>query len=123
MSTSEKVVIPRTARKPQDHLKAVTKAKAEATGMNLSIEFTGVTYIIDREVIDDTELMELIADMQNNPVFLTKVVRSILGTDQWAKFLASNRDKKSGRVPTAPLWAIFNILDDALGKSSASPTS
>ena len=125
MTTSEetpKVVIPANAKKPSDHKKSAALAKAEAQSTNIVIEYNGITYVLEREVIDDVELLELIGDMTSNPILLPKVVRSILGLDQWAKFKDSNRND-AGRVPSERMRELFELLDAAAGKSSASPAS
>lgn len=115
-----KVVIPANAKKPTDHKKS--KAQLEAEGANISVEYAGDTYTFERDAFDDVELLELIADLIDNGVKLPQVVRTILGPDQWEQFKNTNRDKK-GRVPSEHLQALFGLIDEAAGKSFASPTS
>ena len=119
---SDKVAIPEGAKKPTDHKKSVELAKAEAQGTDIVIEYNGITYVLEREVIDDVELLELIGDMTSNPILLPKVIRTILGLDQWAKFKDSNRNE-AGRIPSGCMRELFELLDTAAGKSSASPAS
>lgn len=105
--------VPSTAKKPADHAKA---AKAEAKGEDIAFDHDGVTYTIERDVMDDVEILELIGDMTTNPILLPKVVRTMLGTDQWAAFKDAHRNAK-GRVPSDELMGLFEALDDAAGKS------
>lgn len=109
--------VPQDHKKPADHA-----AKAEAEALDLSVEHNEVTYVIEREVVNDVEILELIGDMAENSLLLPKVVRTMLGTAQWAKFKDTNRND-AGRVPIERLQELFEALDDAAGKSSASPTS
>jgi hypothetical protein len=115
-----KVVIPPNAKKPQDHKKS--KAQLEAEAASISVEYAGDTYTFERDAFDDVDLLELISDMMDNSVKLPQVMRTILGPDQWAKFKNTNRNVK-GRVPLEHLRDLFGLIDEAAGKSSASPTS
>jgi hypothetical protein len=103
--------VPSTAKKPADHA-----AKAEAKGEDIAFDHDGVTYTIERDVVDDVEILELIGDMTTNPILLPKVVRTMLGPDQWAAFKDSHRNAK-GRVPSDELRGLFEAIDDAAGKS------
>lgn len=115
--------IPAGAKKPQDHqLKKKSAAQLEAENSDILVEYAGETYTIERDVVNDVELLELIADMTTNPILLSKVVRTILGVKQWAKFKDNNRNE-SGRVPAKHLHELFDAIDTAVGKSAASPTS
>jgi len=103
---------PSTAKKPADHA-----AKAEAKGEDIAFDHDGVTYTIERDVVDDVEILELIGDMTTNPILLPKVVRTMLGAIQWAAFKDAHRNAK-GRVPSDQLRGLFEAIDDAAGKSA-----
>lgn len=42
---------------------------------------SGFNYHIDENVLQDYELLEAIAETEKNPIFITKVVRMLLGED------------------------------------------
>lgn len=42
---------------------------------------SGFNYHIDENVLQDYELLEAIAETEKNPIFITKVVRMLLGDD------------------------------------------
>jgi len=106
-------------RKPQDHA-----AKAEAKGEDVKFDHEGVHYVIDRDNVDNLELMEFVEDEQ-----YIKAIRGYLGVDQWAKFKDSHRDEK-GRVDSKAFEPFLNAAMVAVGggkkespNSPASPTS
>jgi hypothetical protein len=114
--------IPEGAKKPQDHA-----AKAEALDQSVAIEHNGQRYEIDRDALDDVETLNLIGKMQvmaerQQGLMIPVVVERILGEQQYAMFLRSNRGQ-NGRVPTAPLFELWNEIDTAAGKLSASSGS
>jgi len=107
---------PKKARQPADHA-----AKAEAKGDDITIDYGGVVYVIERAVVNDANLVDMIADMMDNPVLLPRVVRTMLGPEQWARFKTAASDK-DGRLPLERLGELFQALDDAAGKSVTSPS-
>lgn len=42
---------------------------------------SGFNYHIDENILQDYELLEAIAETEKNPIFITKVVRILLGDD------------------------------------------
>ena len=109
--------VPKGAKQPQDRL-----LKADATEESVGIDFKGQSYAIDADVFTDVEVLELLADMQENNLLLPRAVRTILGDEQWAAFKAANRNEK-GRVPVDLLGELFEVMDAAVGNSVASPGS
>lgn len=103
---------PSTVKKPADHM----AAKAEANGEDIAFDLDGVTYTMERDVVDDVEILELIGDMTTNPILMPKVVRTMLGPVQWAAYKDAHRNAK-GRVPSDELRRLFEAIDDAAGKS------
>ena len=57
---------------------------------------SGFNYHIDENILQDYELLEAIAETEKNPIFITKVVRMLLGDDT-DKLKEHVRDEK-GRV-------------------------
>ena len=103
--------VPASVKKPADHA-----AKAEAKGEDITFDLDGVTYLMERDVVDDVEILELIGDMTDNPILMPKVVRTMLGAKQWASFKVAHRNEK-GRVPSDELRRLFEAIDDAAGKA------
>lgn len=108
--------IPEGAKKPADRA-----AKAEAKKGSITFEHNGA-YTIKAETFNDVEILELIGDMQENPILLPKVCRTILGQDQWDAWKKASR-LPDGRVPGEALHELFSAMDDAAGNSAASPGS
>jgi len=106
-------------RKPQDHA-----AKAEAKGEDVKFDHEGVHYVIDRDNVNNLELMEFVDDEKWIPA-----IRGYIGRDQWVKFKNANRDDK-GRVDADAFEPFMTAVMAAIGgeaegspSSSASPTS
>ncbi|HCG55327.1 MULTISPECIES: hypothetical protein [Brevibacterium] len=79
--------VPAGAKKPQDH-KPKSADKFE-------LEFEGESYTITKEaLLDDLEVAEYLAEDRTAPLAL----RQILGTEDYARFKNSVRDKKTGRA-------------------------
>ena len=103
--------VPKNVKQPQDHA-----VKAEAKGEDLVVSYNGVDYTIDRDVVDDVEFFELVAEMDSKPYMLTKVVETLLGAEQYAAFKDANRNDR-GRVPIDCLAEFFNAADAMAGNS------
>lgn len=58
----------------------------------------GFEYEIDEEVLDNMELLDAIADADENPINMSKVVRMLLGDEQRKKLYDWLRTEK-GNVP------------------------
>lgn len=113
---------PPSAKKPQDRLPSKA-ARAEAEGRPVHVDFNGSTYTIDREHVDDVELMEKIAEMAEGASYLLPVVvHKMLGDEQWSAFKDANRND-AGRVPSSALESLFDALNSSLGESRASQPS
>lgn len=59
---------------------------------------TGFEFEIDTAKLDNYDLVEYLADMEENPLVVPKIVRLILG-DKQAKSLKEHCREKDGRVP------------------------
>lgn len=104
--------IPKDAKKPQDR-----KAKAEATGEPLRVEYEGHEYVIDREAADNIELMEFVEDEK-----YLSAIRGYLGREQWGVFKDSVRDA-AGRVPAEKFSEFSELIYAAMGNLNASSGS
>ena len=66
----------------------------------------GFAYQIDPDTLNDMELMENLAEVDDNPLLLPKVIRTVLGNDQKKALYDHYRDK-NGRVPASVVSAAF----------------
>ncbi len=55
---------------------------------------TGFNFKIDEETLNDYELLELFADVDDNPLLVPKVVEKLLGEVQKNKLIEHVRDDK-----------------------------
>lgn len=99
--------IPSNVKRPDDH----QSAKEDVTGPVEYVIVDPVTedeYTIDRDALDDAELMEHFTTDN----FVGALIQ-MLGYEQWAKWKTANRDEESGRVRTEPA---ARFLKYALGE-------
>lgn len=66
----------------------------------------GFEYQVDPDTLNDMELMENLAEVDNNPLLLPKVVRAVLGDSQKKALYDHYRDEK-GKVPATAISAAF----------------
>jgi hypothetical protein len=97
-------------------LAAAAEEAAEPDGPP-AVEYDGKTYTIDTDASGDVELIEALAELdEGNQLVLPRVVRSLVGEDQYAAFKEAVRDPETGRVPMASLRDFFRQIDAALGE-------
>lgn len=102
-TTSTDVVETTEAQRPPVHdhkpkAKKKDNRKAAALGEDLTIEFAGSEWTVAASALDDFELLEdLDALDSGNPARLPKVLRRMLGDDQYKRALDALRDG-NGRV-------------------------
>lgn len=60
----------------------------------------GFEYEIDPQNLDDYELLELMGDLEDNPLLVPKIINKILGVEQKDRLLDHLRDE-NGRVKTS----------------------
>lgn len=66
----------------------------------------GFEYQVDPDTLNDMELMENLAEVDNNPLLLPKVICAVLGEDQKKAFYDHYRNK-NGKVPVDVISAAF----------------
>lgn len=66
----------------------------------------GFEYQVDPDALNDMELMETIAEVDDNPLKLPKVIRLVLGDAQKKAFYDHYRND-SGKVPVDVISAAF----------------
>lgn len=113
---TKKTTIPAAPVEPIEPEPETDAAKAEAKGAALVIEHEGVTFTMDREVLDDVELIERIGDFTDGQYsLLPSIMRAMLGREQWEAFKIAHRGE-DGRIPTDAMDQLFNALNAALGE-------
>lgn len=60
---------------------------------------SGFEFEISKDVVNDYELVENLAELEDNPLILAKVIKQILGEEQTEKLKNHVRNEK-GIVPT-----------------------
>ena len=72
---------------------------------------------IDEEALDDMRLLELIAGLEENPLYLTKLLELFLGEGQKEK-LYKHVENKKGRVPVSVLQEELTEIIEQAGEES-----
>lgn len=80
---------------PQDRKPSAAEVqKAEALGTTVAVEFEGTEWQVTANALNDFELLEDIDAIDSgNPARLPKVLRRMLGEDQYRKALDALRDE------------------------------
>lgn len=60
---------------------------------------SGFEYKIEDYVLDNMELLDAIAEVDQNPMALPKVLKMLMGDEQRKKLYDHLRDPKNGNVP------------------------
>lgn len=60
---------------------------------------SGFEYKIEDHALDNMELLDAIAEVDQNPMVLSKVLKMLLGPEQRKKLYDHLRDPKNGNVP------------------------
>ena len=80
---------------------------------------SGFEFEIEDGVLDNMELLDAIAELEENPLKLTKVVKLLLGDETKERLYDHVRNDK-GRVPAEALSTevadIFKLLNDKVKK-------
>lgn len=80
---------------------------------------SGFEFEIEDGVLDNMELLDAIAELEENPLKLTKVVKLLLGDETKERLYDHVRNEK-GRVPAEALSTevadIFKLLNDKVKK-------
>lgn len=82
------------------------------------VDFEGTQYFVDKDAVNDLDVMEDLADIQADPeqnsAMMVRVIRKIVGREQWNKFKDSQRNE-SGRVTGDNLEEFINKIFKAVG--------
>lgn len=75
---------------------------------------SGFAYKIEDHVLDNMELLDAIAEVDQNPMVLSKVLKMLLGTEQRKELYDHLRDPKNGNVP---IVAVSNAVAEIFSGS------
>lgn len=84
----------------------------------LTCEVGGIPVRIRRDAMDDIDVMEMLGEMQDgNQLIMPKLMRSVLGPEQYANVKASLADE-DGRTTASDMVVFFGEVMKALGESA-----
>ena len=74
----------------------------------------GFEFKLDENVANDMEFLDLLVKMDENPIYIGRVLEVLLGSEQKAALYDHIRDKKTGRVPIEQASdMLVEMLEDA----------
>jgi hypothetical protein len=124
-TTSEKAAILATTKRGiAEEVTGVTLPPAPADRVRM-VTWEGHEYAVDPTVMDDVEVLELLADMEEKPYLFAKFVRLILGDEprkaedgsplpsQWESFKEDHKDA-NGRLTVTRLGEFMTVLNKEL---------
>lgn len=88
----------------------------------LTATVRGIPVSVEREALNDIEVMELLGELQDgNPLVLPKLMRAVYGAEQYANIKASLRE--GGRTSSEAVAAFFRESFVALGEEAKNSQS
>ena len=75
---------------------------------------TGFNFEIEDEVLNDYELLEMFAEVDENPLLVPKLVKTILGEEQKNRLIDHVRDEKGRASVDKISMELENILNSLL---------
>ena len=73
---------------------------------------SGFRFSINENVMNDWEMMEKLAEMEDNPLASVAVIKKMLGKNQY-EALKSHLKKKNGRITTEAMMECFTNFMNA----------
>lgn len=84
----------------------------------LTCEVDGIPVCIRRDAMDDIDVMEMLGEMQDgNQFVMPKLMRSVLGAEQYANVKASLADE-GGRTAASDMVTFFGKVMGELGETA-----
>lgn len=77
---------------------------------------SGFEYSIDSNVMDNMELLDAVAEIDSNPLALSKVLKMVLGDEQ-RKALYDHLRQEDGRVPVKAVSEEITDIFTSSGKN------
>ena len=74
---------------------------------------TGFQFNIEEDVLNDYELLEMFADVDENPLLVPKLVKSILGEEQKNKLIEHVKDENGKASVDRVATELENILNSS----------
>lgn len=106
-------------KKPEDHKPKTEKPKVEETPAGWKITHRGIVLNVDREVLDDFELLDDLAELQRSEergaVRVPSMLRRLAGSEGFKAVVDGLRDPKTGRVAASEavvfVFQVFEALN------------
>jgi hypothetical protein len=108
-----------TPKKPEDHKAKSEKPKVVETDSGWRITHRGITLNVEREVLDDFELLDDLAELQRSEskgaVRVPSMLRRLAGPEGFRAVADGLRDPKTGRVAASEavvyVFEVFQALN------------
>lgn len=112
--------IPEGAKTPEDH-----KPKAEEPPPTVSVKIKGREWSIPREALDDFELMDDLAQLDDdgNIVRAASCMRRLFGETQRREIMDTLRDPETGRVSIEAGTGFLMDVFEAANQAGEAPNS
>lgn len=106
-------------KKPEDHKQKTEKPKVEEIDGGWRITHHGITLTVERETLDDFELLDDLAELQKDGKrgmsHVPSMLRRLAGADGFRAVTEGLRDRKTGRVPASEavrfVFEVFQALN------------
>lgn len=73
----------------------------------------GQEYAIDPTAMDDVEVLEILAEMDDKPFLLVKFVKHLIGDEQWERLKEEHKDA-AGRLTVTRLGDFMTLVNKEL---------
>jgi hypothetical protein len=102
-------------KQPEDHKPKIVRPKVVDTDDGWVVTHHGITINVERNVLDDFELLDDVSELQLDPkrgaVRVPSMLRRLAGTDGYQAVMDGLRDKKTGRVAaSAAVQWVFEVI-------------
>ena len=80
---------------------------------------SGFEFEIDPEILDDMELVDALAEVEDNPLMISKVVTMLFGDDKKRLYDHIKETKGVKRVPIEAVGEVIEEVFDALNEKNS----
>lgn len=109
---------PNVPKNPEDHKPKKPTVNESDGGKIVTLPYYGLTVTVLTDALDDFELLDRLATLEQNPAQIPGVLRQAVGDDQFAVVMDALRDKATGRVSMEAGVGFFRDLFGALNPNS-----
>ena len=106
--------IPENVKRPADH----QTASRDVTPEDTTVEWKGHEYTLTDDAKNDFEVLELLDDVESNPARFPKLLRALLGPEQFDTWKENSRGE-NGRVSTTDAGEFFRFLMGEANKGNS----